>query len=133
MEDTQKDSSVGRSFWVVAIVALIWNGLGTINFVQQLNEAGLSTLPPEYQVYVQTRPIWAFLAFAVSVVAGIVGAILMLIRSKISMPSFIISSLGALVVTFSTLTSGITSVIVGSALSVVLALVFVWFASRKLA
>jgi hypothetical protein len=133
MEDTQKNSPVGRLFWVMAIVALIWNGLGAINFVQQLSEAGLSTLPPEYQVYVQTRPTWAFLAFAVSVVAGIVGAILMLIRSKISVPAFVISSLGALVVTFSTLTSGITSVIVGSALSVVLALVFVWFASRKLA
>lgn len=81
-ENAKTNDQIGLLFWIVGVIALIWNGLGCMNFVQQMSPSGLSTLPPEYQAYIETRPTWAFVSFAVSVVAGLMGAILMLIRSK---------------------------------------------------
>jgi hypothetical protein len=132
MENAKTNGPIGVLFWIVGVVALIWNGLGCMNFVQQMSTSGLSTLPPEYQAYIEVRPTWAFVAFAVSVVAGIVGAILMLMRSKASVSAFALSGVGALVATLSTLSSGITSVIIGSAMSVAFAAAFAWYASRKI-
>ncbi|MEP3847603.1 MAG: hypothetical protein ABJM43_19840 [Paracoccaceae bacterium] len=132
MENAKINDSIGVLFWIVGVVALIWNGLGCMNFVQQMSLSGLSTLPPEYQAYIEARPTWALVSFAVSVVAGLIGAILMLLRSKASVPTFILSSVGALAVTLSTLSSGITSIIIGSAMSVAFAVIFAWYSSRKL-
>jgi hypothetical protein len=130
--NTKTNGPIGVLFWIVGVVALIWNGLGCMNFVQQMSPSGLATLPPEYQNYIEMRPAWAFVAFAVSVVAGIIGAILMLMRSKASVPAFVLSGVGALVVTLSTLSSGITSIIIGSAMSVVFAAAFARYSSRTL-
>lgn len=33
-------------FWVVAIFALVWNGLGCLNLFQQLSSSGLDGFPP---------------------------------------------------------------------------------------
>ena len=133
MEKASTKGPIGLLFWIVGVVALIWNGLGCMNFLQQLNPTGLSTLPPEYAAYIETRPTWAFVAFAVPVVAGLVGAILMLIKSRMSVPAFVLSGVGALVVTLSTLSSGIISVVIGSAISVVFSAALAWYSSRKLA
>ena len=133
MRNLKSNGPIGVLFWIVGLVALVWNGLGCINFVQQLSVSGLATLPPEYQAYIEARPTWAFVAFAVSVVAGLTGAILMLLKSRASVPAFFLSGLTALVVTLSTLNSGVISVIIGSAMSVVFAAAFAWYTSRKLA
>lgn len=132
MGNAKTNGPIGVLFWTLGVVALIWNGLGCMNFVQQMSASGLSRLPPEYQDYIEVRPNWAFVAFAVSVVAGIFGAILMLMRSKASVPTFVLSGVCALVVTLSTLSSGITSVVIGSAMSVVFAATFAWYSWIKL-
>lgn len=119
-------------FWIVGVVALVWNGLGCVNLIQQMSPAGLANFPPEYQAFIEMRPTWALIAFAVSVVAGLIGAILLLLRSKMSVPAFILSGIGALVATFPTLGTGITSVIIGSAMSIFLAAVFAWYSSHNL-
>lgn len=71
MEKAKINDPIGVLFWIVGVVALIWNGLRCMNFVQQMSLSGLSTLPPEYQTYIEARPPWAFVSFAVSIVAGL--------------------------------------------------------------
>ncbi|SFR44366.1 hypothetical protein [Litoreibacter janthinus] len=132
MDNDKTAGPIGVLFWIAGVVALIWNGLGCMNFIQQLSPSGLSALPPEYQAYIELRPTWALVAFAVSVGAGLVAAILMLMRFKGATPAFVLSGVGALIVTVSTLSSGVTSVIIGSTMSVVFAAAFAWYTSRKL-
>ena len=133
METVSEKRPVGVLFWIVGVVALLWNGMGVINLVQQMSPAGLATLPPEYQAFIETRPVWAFVGFAVSVIAGVIGAVLMFMRSRMAVSAFILSGIGALLATIPALGGGIMSVIIGSALSIVLAVVFAAFAARKLA
>ncbi|MCK8463739.1 hypothetical protein MUY35_07740 [Aliiroseovarius sp. S1339] len=118
--------------WIVGIVAIVWNGLGCVNLFQQMSPEGLATLPPDYQAFVEARPTWTLIAFAVSVIAGLSGAGLLLMRSDKSVSAFVLSGVGALVATIPTLGAGMASVLVGSALFIVLAAFFAWYALRKL-
>ena len=122
----------GVVFWIVGLVALIWNLMGCINLFQQMSPAGRATLPPEYLSFLEVRPTWALIAFAVSVILGAVGAILLLLRQRVSALAFVASGLGALLATLPALGTGLMSIIIGSAMSVVLAAGFAWYATKKL-
>lgn len=132
MTTTNENRQFGPLFWVVAAIALLWNAMGCINLVQQMSEAGRASLPPDYQDFIATRPTWAFIAFAVSVIAGVAGAGLMMLKSHSCVAAFIVSAIGALLTTLPALSTGLTSVIIGSAMSIILAAAFAWYASRKL-
>ena len=119
-------------FWAVAVIALLWNAMGCINFAQQMAEGGRATLPPEYQTFIETRPFFALIGFAVSVFAGVIGAVLLMMRNKQAVAFFIVSCIGAIVTTIPTIASGMMSIIVGSAMSVVLAALFALYAARAL-
>jgi hypothetical protein len=125
-------NTAGPLFWIVGIVALAWNGLSCVNLIQQMSSAGLATLPADYQAYIETRPLWALVAFVVSATGGVLGAVLLFLRSRLTAPAFVASSLGGIVSLISALGSGIPSFVVGSGLSAVLAAVFAWYAARKL-
>lgn len=123
------EGSTGRIvLWVIGIVALIWNGLGCMNLIQQMSPAGLASLPEEYQAFVAVRPSWALAGFAVSVVAGLVGAGLLLVRSRRASPLFALSCIGALISLLPTLGFGMPSIVIGSAMSAVLAAGFAVYA-----
>lgn len=118
------------AFWTIGIIALLWNAMGCINFMQQISPAGIATLPPEYQSYIETRPTYAFIAFGVSVIAGLIGAIFMLMRLSQATVLFLASGIGAFVATIPALNAGIPSIVLGSAMSIVLAASFALYASR---
>jgi hypothetical protein len=126
-------AAVGPVFWIVGIVALVWNGLSCVNLFQQMSSAGLATLPADYQAYIGSRPLWALLAFVVSAIGGILGAVLLLLRSRQAVPAFAVSCLGGVVSLISALGSGIATFVIGSALSAVLSAGFAWYAMKKLA
>lgn len=130
--DAETRNPVGLMLWIVGIVALIWNAMGCINLFQQLSPEGRATLPPEYLSFLDIRPTWALIAFSVSVLAGVLGAVMLLLRQRMSFHAFVASGLGAFVTTLPALGTGITSIIVGSAMSIVLAAVFAWVSARKL-
>lgn len=104
--------------------------MGCINFMQQISPAGIATLPPEYQSYIETRPTYAFIAFGVSVIAGLIGAIFMLMRRDQATVLFLASGIGAFVATIPALNAGIPSIVLGSAMSIILAAIFALYASR---
>lgn len=119
-------------FWGVAIVALIWNAMGCINFVQQLSPAGRATLPADYQVLIENRALWATAAFALSVIAGLVGAILMLMRRSQAVMAFALSLAGAVISMAPAFQNASSSVIIGTFMTVVLTALFLWVARRFL-
>jgi hypothetical protein len=91
------DSGVHWSFWVLAAFALIWNALGSLNYLGQMNADLVATMPETHRAIVEGRPAWATGGFAVSVFAGALGGLLLLFRKLAAFYLFVASLLGAMV------------------------------------
>lgn len=86
-------------FWIVAVVALIWNLMGVMAYIGQayMTDAELSVLPEAEQALYTNVPAWATAAFAIAVFGGLLASIALLIRKKIAKTLFLISLIGILV------------------------------------
>lgn len=83
-------------YWIAAFVALIWNGMGILNYLDQayMTAEKLAELPAEQQVMYSDNPAWVTGAFAIAVFAGTIGSILLLLRKKLAYMIFVVSLLG---------------------------------------
>ena len=81
------------SFWVICIVALIWNLMGVFAYLQQayMTAEDLAALPIEEQALYENVPAWVTAAFALAVFGGALGCVLLLLRKKLATFVFIIS------------------------------------------
>ncbi len=110
------------SFWVICIVALVWNAMGSINFVMQMNPAMLANYPDAAKALIADRPVWATVAFAVAVFGGLFGDLLLLLRKAAASHWFVASLLGVIVVNVHTfLATSAMDIWVGSLLSLLVA------------
>ena len=123
------------SFWIISIVALIWNVMGAMNFFAQMNPDALAGYSDVARALVEGRPMWATAAFAIAVFGGAIGCLLLLLRKSAAYYLFVASLLGVIVTnihTFGIDTS--TEIVVGSLMSVVVAAFLIWYsrhAERK--
>jgi len=119
------------SFWVIGVVALIWNVMGDINFFMQMNPDSLADYPEAARSLVEGRPTWATAGFAVAVFGGTLGCILLLLKKSAAYYLFIASLLGVVVTNIHTF--GITSsteIWVGSLMSLAVAVFLTWYSKR---
>jgi hypothetical protein len=93
--------SAARSLTIVGIVALLWNLVGDASFVAQyrMDPAEMARTDPYTARIYAGMPGWAWAAFGLSVVAGTLGSILLLLRRSAAVPVYLISLIG-IVVTF---------------------------------
>lgn len=95
------------SFWLIAILALVWNGLGAVNFVVQIMMPGMTEAYRESeQAMIASRPWWATIAFAFAVFGGTLGGLLLLLRRWLAYPVFAVSLIGVTVTIVQSLFAG---------------------------
>lgn len=87
--------------WVVGIVALLWNCIGAYDYLMS-NIGGAAYfesvgLGEEGYAWFRAMPVWAVAAWAVGIWASVLGALLLLLRSRFAPPVYLLSILGALV------------------------------------
>jgi hypothetical protein len=58
------------SFWVIGVATLVFNVMGAINYVVQMNPDSLAAFPEAYRPIIEGRPAWATAAFAIAVFGG---------------------------------------------------------------
>lgn len=89
MSESTNKPSVG--FWVISVIALIWNLMGVLAYITQVNRSDeiIAALPE-----VENVPIWVTGAFAIAVFGGTLGCVLLLLRKKMASIVFIVSLLG---------------------------------------
>ena len=89
-------------FWIIAVIALIWNGLGVGAYFGQvmMTAEQFAALPPEQQTLISETPFWVTAAFAIAVIGGFVAAIMLLLRKRVAVRLFLVS-LMAVIVQFS--------------------------------
>jgi len=86
-------------FWVVSLIALIWNLLGAMAYIAQvtMSPEAFQALPENERALMESAPTWATSAFAIAVWGGVLGCILLLLRKKLATMVLIISFIGVLV------------------------------------
>lgn len=73
-------------FWIISILALIWNSMGVNQYLQQAynTEAFKSMVSTEELEMIGQLPTWYTAVFAIAVFAGALGCILLLLRKKLA-------------------------------------------------
>lgn len=96
MEDFQK---APLWFWVVAIVAVLWNAIGLLAYFQQMMMSAeqFAALPQVEQDLLSAQPLWVSAAFAIAVFAGFAAALALLLRKRIAVRLFLLSLLAVIV------------------------------------
>lgn len=92
-ELTATQSTVSRSFWIISVVALLWNLIGVSSYIMNvtMSEAALAALPEAEQALYTNVPTLVTSAFAIAVFGGLLGCVLLLMRKSLAYPVFILS------------------------------------------
>lgn len=82
--------------WIVGVIALVWNAGGAYDYVmtQTQNAAYLAMLSDAQKAFLDNGPIWFEAAWAVGVWFSMLGALLLLLRSRLAGSAFGLSLVG---------------------------------------
>ena len=93
-DDTMKmTTATPWHLWAVGVLALLWNGFGGYDYVmtQTANAAYLAQYTPEQRAYFDSFPMWMEAVWAIGVWGGVLGSLLLLMRSKWAFHAFLAS------------------------------------------
>jgi uncharacterized membrane protein len=87
------------SFWVVAVIALLWNIMGVYSFYAHvfISDEALAALPVAEQAVYASYPAWVNILFAVAVLTGLLGCISLLLKKAWAVPLFLISLVAVII------------------------------------
>ena len=116
-------------FWIVSVIALIWNGLGVDGYLGQAynTERYRSSFTPEQLEIAANAPSWTMGAFAIAVFSAVIAAILLLLRKKMATTFWMISLIAVLAQMGYALITGKYASIVMVLMIVVFAIAFLLF------
>ena len=102
MEDADR-SRTPVHLWIVGALALLWNGFGCYDYVmtRMRNTEYLAGMMPTVDpnavlAWIDAFPIWAQFGWGLGVWGGLIGAVLLLVRSRWAVLAMGLSLLGAL-------------------------------------
>ncbi|MBV7268261.1 hypothetical protein [Winogradskyella luteola] len=84
-------------FWIVSVVALIWNGMGVHGYLSQAYKTSAYTeaYTTEQLEVMNNLPTWYTALFAIAVFSGAIGCLLLLFRKKVAKLLLVISFIAA--------------------------------------
>ena len=86
-------------FWIVSIVALLWNLMGVMAYLGQayMTDEMKAGYTSDLLALMESTPAWVTAAFAIAVWGGLLGCIVLLLRRKLAKPVLMLSLIGILV------------------------------------
>lgn len=126
-------------FWIVSVVALIWNLVGVTAYLSDafMSVEDLGKMTQEYRLLYESRPAWATGAYAIAVWGGTLGCIALLMRKKWAKIVLWISLIGILAQNVYQFFLSNTFEVVGSEamflpiMVIVIGVLLVWFAKSS--
>ncbi len=88
-------------FWIIGVVALIWNLLGVDGFIGQalMSDRFKSMYTEEQLDIISNLPPWYIVVFGIAVIASVFACIMMLMKKKIAIQLFQLGLLAVLIQT----------------------------------
>jgi hypothetical protein len=125
-------SSVHWSFWLLGAIGLIFNLMGCMNFISQMNTDMVASMPEAYRAIVESRPVWGTGAFAIAVFGGALGCLLLLLRKSAAFYVFPASLFGAVVaqVPLVGMAGFPVDALIGGLSQVVIGTFLIWYSKR---
>ena len=87
----QAVAGVHWSFWGIGAAGLIFNLLGCMNYISQMNAEVVASMPDVYRAIVEARPAWGTGAFAIAVFGGSLGCLLLLLKKSVAFHVFVVA------------------------------------------
>jgi hypothetical protein len=86
-------------FWIVGILALLWNLLGAMDYVmtETKNQAYLSQFSPEQLDFFYNLPAWFVAFWAIAVWGAVLGSVLLLMRRRLTVTVWVVSFISMVV------------------------------------
>ena len=82
--------------WIVGALATLWNGFGALDYTmtQMRNPSWMAQMTDAQRAWLETAPAWTHATWALGVWGGLIGALLLLARSRHAVTAFIVSLAG---------------------------------------
>jgi hypothetical protein len=125
-------------FWIVTVVAVIWNAIGVMTYFMQvyMSEEAMAALPEAQQALYSVQPAWVTGAFAIAVFAGLAGSIALAWRSGLATAILVVSLVAVVCQFFYALVLSDMLAVMGPGSAVlpvvivVIAAALVWFSAQ---
>lgn len=136
---TESNSKLPTLFWIVVVIAVIWNALGVMAYFMEvtMSEEAMAELPAAQQALYAAQPAWVTGAFAIAVFAGLAGSIALALRRAIATPILAVSLVAVAVQMFYIFVMSDTLAVMGTssaampALIIVIGIALLWFSMRS--
>ena len=82
--------------WIVGALATIWNAFGAFDYLmtQTRNADYLANFTDPQRIYFESFPVWMEATWALGVWCGLIGSLLLLLRSRFAATAFAVSLAG---------------------------------------
>ena len=134
---TKKNDKPTSAFWIISVLALLWNIMGVAAYLGQayMTDEVLKALSEGEQAYYENVPAWVTAAFAIAVFAGAFGCVGLLMRKKWATILFVISIIAVIAQsTYNLFIQKFMEVplqhMIWSIVVIVIAIFLVWFSSN---
>jgi preprotein translocase subunit Sss1 len=101
MVEAQGTTPPGRPWhlWLIGIAGGLWSAIGVLSFIlTRMNvEAVMSRFPPQQREYFASFPWWAVGFWAIGVVGGVIGCLLLLLKNRLARPVLLAAVIGTTV------------------------------------
>ncbi|AXP82505.1 hypothetical protein CJ739_3443 [Mariniflexile rhizosphaerae] len=121
-------------FWIVSVIALLWNAMGVKEYLGQAyqTESWRAAVTDEQFEMISSFPSWLTAAFAIAVFAGLLGSLGLLLRKKWAYMLFLLSLIAVIVQMGHVLIQGYFEGI-GMTISIIaFAIFWVWFSKKSI-
>ncbi|MDC8004372.1 hypothetical protein POV27_09935 [Aureisphaera galaxeae] len=89
----------GALFWVIGVLALLWNLYGLLNFTMAtfMKDAVADDYPTDIMEIFNALPSWYSVVFGVAVITGVLGCLFLLMRKRLAVVFFLLSLIAVLI------------------------------------
>ena len=125
-------SGLHWSFWVIGAIGLVFNLMGCMNFISQMNADMVASMPGAYRAIVENRPAWGTGAFAIAVFGGALGCLLLLLRKSTAFYVFVASLISAVAaqIPLVGMAGFPVEALIGGLSQVVIGVLLIWYSKR---
>jgi len=97
---TPVQTKPNTAFWIIAVLALLWNIIGVYFWLYEyflMTDEVRATLPPAQVEVMATAPAWSMYVYGFAVFSGLLASILLLLRKKLAVAVFMLSLITVLI------------------------------------